>query len=268
MIKLIAIDMDGTLLTNAHQLTDNVKKAIFEANERGIKIVLCTGRPLKAVYPYMEQLDLPNQDNYVISLNGTLIQRTNTKEIVYSHQLEHAELSEIDAVRKDFALNVAFFDESHYFYTGEKTDRLLFDAAILNMEPIHLEIKDIPKDRVIYKAMFVGEPEELDCFVKAVPNEWYEKFYPIRSLSYVFELLPKKANKGDGLTGLAELLAIPMAAIMTIGDGENDIDLMNAVEESVAMGNATDSIKAAAKYETKSNEEDGVAYAIYQWALN
>jgi len=268
LIKLIAIDMDGTLLNNAHQITKNVQKAIFDAIESGIKIVLCTGRPSKAVYPYIEQLDLPDKEDYVISLNGTLVQKTNTQEIVYSHILEHAELSEIECIRKDYALNLTFFDKSHYFYTGEKTDRLMFDATILGMEPIHLDVKDIPKDMVIYKAMFVGEPAELDRFVQVVPDELYQKFYPIRSLPYVFEVLPKKANKGDALIGLAELLGIPMEEVMAIGDGENDIDLMNAVVESVAMGNATKTIKIAAKYETKSNEEDGVAHAIYQWALN
>ena len=268
MIKLIAIDMDGTLLNNAHQITKTVRKAIFDAIESGVKIVLCTGRPVKAVFPYIEQLDLPHDEDYVISLNGTMVQKTHNAEIVYSHKLAHSELSKIESIRKDYNINLTFFDESHYFYTGEKTDRLLFDAAILGMEPIHLAIADIPKEMNIYKAMFVGEPAELDRFVQDVPAELYQTFYPIRSLPYVFEVLPKKANKGDALIGLAKLLGIPMSEVMAIGDGENDIDLMNAVVESVAMGNATETIKAAAKYETKTNEEDGVAHAIYTWALN
>lgn len=267
MIKLIAIDMDGTLLNNAHQITKNVKDSIFDAIEAGIKIVLCTGRPSKAVYPYLEQLDLSHQEDYIISLNGTIVQKTNTQEIVYSHKLKHVELSEIDSIRKNFAVNLTFFDETHYFYTGKKTEKLLFDAAILGMTPIHLDVKDIPEEMIIYKAMFVGEPTELDRFVKTVPKEWYQKFYQIRSLSYVFEILPKKANKGDALIGLVDLLGISMSEVMAIGDGENDSDLMHAVVESVAMGNATTTIKAAAKYETKTNEEDGVAHAIYQWAL-
>lgn len=260
--------MDGTLLNDTHQITKTVRKAIFDAIASGVKIVLCTGRPVKAVFPYIEQLNLPHDEDYVISLNGTVVQKTHTAEIVYSHKLIHKELREIESIRKDYEINLTFFDELHYFYTGEKTDRLLFDANILGMEPIHLKIADIPKEMTIYKAMFVGEPAELDRFVKDVPEELYQKFYPIRSLPYVFEVLPKKANKGDALIGLAKLLGIPMSEVMAIGDGENDIDLMNAVVESVAMGNATASIKAAAKYETKSNEEDGVAHAIYQWALN
>lgn len=260
--------MDGTLLNDAHHITKNVRKAIFCAIESGVKIVLCTGRPVKAVFPYIEQLDLPHDEDYVISLNGTVVQKTHNAQIVYSHKLAHTELRDIESIQKDYAINLTFFDERHYFYTGEKTDRLLFDANILGMEPIHLNVADIPKKMNIYKAMFVGEPAELDRFVQDVPDELYEKFYPIRSLPYVFEVLPKKANKGNALIGLAKILGIPMSAVMAIGDGENDIDLMNAVVESVAMGNATETIKAAAKYETKSNEEDGVAHAIYQWVLN
>lgn len=268
MIELIAIDMDGTLLNDAHQITENVQKALNDAIDSGIKIVLCTGRPLKAIYPYMEQLDLPDKEDYVISLNGTLVQKTNTQEIVYSHQLKRADLKKLDYIRKGYPVNLTYFDETHYFYTGEKTDRLMFDANILGMEPVHLEIADIPEETVIYKAMYVGEPAEIDRVAHEIPEEIKQNFYPIRSLPYIFEILPKKANKGDALIGLVETMGISIKNVMTIGDGENDIDLMNAVVESVAMGNATENIKAAAKYQTKSNEEDGVAHAIYQWALN
>lgn len=268
MIELIAIDMDGTLLNSAHQITQNVQKALNDAIDSGIKIVLCTGRPLKAIYPYVEQLDLSDKEDYVISLNGTLVQKTNTQEIVYSHQLKRTDLNRLNYIRKGYQVNLTYFDETHYFYTGEKTDRLMFDANILGMEPVHLEIADIPEETIIYKAMYVGEPSEIDRLAREIPEDIKQNFYPIRSLPYIFEILPKKANKGDALIGLVETLGIPIENVMAIGDGENDIDLMNAVVESVAMGNATDTIKAAAKHQTKSNEEDGVSYAIYQWALN
>uniref|UniRef100_UPI003593C709 HAD-IIB family hydrolase n=1 Tax=Carnobacterium alterfunditum TaxID=28230 RepID=UPI003593C709 len=81
------------------------------------------------------------------------------------------------------------------------------------------------------------------------------------------ELLPQKANKGEALTGLAEKLGFSMDEVMAIGDGENDLDMMKVAGTSIAMGNAVDSIMQTATHVTRSNQEDGVAHAIYEWAL-
>lgn len=268
MIKLIAIDMDGTLLNESHLITEKVKTALHEAIEAGIKIVLCTGRPLKAIYPYLEELELSQEEDYVISLNGTLVQKTNTQEIVYSHTLSHEDVAKLEGLRrKDLEISFSYFNEKDYYYTGKQTEILQYDADLLGMELNYLPAKDIPDDMTIYKAMFVAESEVLDQFIPQVPEFIYQDYYPIRSLSYVFEVLPKQANKGAALLGLAKKLGFAKEEIMAIGDGANDIDMIEAAGESVAMGNATEEIKKAAKYETKTNEEDGVAHAIYRWAL-
>lgn len=269
MIKLIAIDMDGTLLNEKHLVTDKVKKAIKEASNAGIKIVLCTGRPVHAVYEYLKELDLPqDEEDYVISLNGTVVQKTTTWEIVYSHELSHEQLKLAEHLIEPFKMNFTYFDEKNYYYTGEPTEMLQFDADLLDMEAVHLPLEELPKELTIFKAMYVAEEAELDRLATSLPSFIAENFYPIRSLSYVLELLPQGANKGEALTGLATKLGFTMDEVMAIGDGENDVDMIKVAGTSVAMGNAVDSIKDIATYETKSNQEDGVAHAIYEWALN
>lgn len=268
LIKLIAIDMDGTLLNEHHLVTDKVKKAITKASEAGIKIVLCTGRPVQAVYEYLKELELPqDEENYVISLNGTVVQKTTTWEIVYSHELDHDHLKQAERLIEPFEMNFTYFDEKEYYYTGAPTEMLQFDADLLGMEKVHLPLENLPHDLTIFKAMYVATETELDHLASSLPPFISENFYPIRSLSYVLELLPKNANKGEALTGLATKLGFTMDEVMAIGDGENDLDMMKVVGTSVAMGNAVDSIKLVAKHETKSNQEDGVAHAIYEWAL-
>ncbi|EDP67478.1 hypothetical protein CAT7_00590 [Carnobacterium sp. AT7] len=269
MIKLIAIDMDGTLLNEHHLVTDKVKKAIKEASNAGIKIVLCTGRPVHAVYDYFEELDLPkDEEDYVISLNGTVVQKTTNWEIVYSHQLDHSQLKKAEQLIEPFEMNFTYFDEKAYYYTGKKTEMLQFDADLLGMDAVHLPLEELPEELTIFKAMYVAEETELDHLAASMPAFISENFYPIRSLSYVLELLPQGANKGEALTGLATKLGFSMDEVMAIGDGENDLDMMKVAGTSVAMGNAVDSIKLTAKYVSKSNQEDGVAHAIYEWALN
>ncbi|MEK6189477.1 MAG: Cof-type HAD-IIB family hydrolase [Carnobacterium alterfunditum] len=268
MIKLIAIDMDGTLLNEHHLVTDKVKKAIKEASDAGIKIVLCTGRPVQAVYEYLKELEMPqDEEDYVISLNGTVVQKTTTWEIVYSHELDHKHLVAAEQLSRSFEMNFTYFDENNYYYTGEPTEMMRYDVNLLGMEAKHLPIKEIPKEMKVFKAMYVAEATELDRLSASLPSFISENFYPIRSLSYVLELLPQKANKGEALTGLAEKLGFSMDEVMAIGDGENDLDMMKVAGTSIAMGNAVDSIMESATHVTKSNQEDGVAHAIYEWAL-
>lgn len=260
--------MDGTLLNEHHLVTDKVKKAIKEASNAGIKIVLCTGRPVQAVYDYLQDLDMPqDEEDYVISLNGTVVQKTTTWEIVYSHELDHKQLEEAGKLIESFEMNFTYFDEKNYYYIGEPTEMLHFDVKLLGMEAKHMPINEIPKEMKIFKAMYVAKEAELDRLAASLPSFIAENFYPIRSLSYVLELLPQKANKGEALTGLAEKLGFSMDEVMAIGDGENDLDMMKVAGTSIAMGNAVDSIIDTATHVTKSNQEDGVAHAIYEWAL-
>ena len=106
--------MDGTLLNEHHLVTDKVKKAIKEASDAGIKIVLCTGRPVQAVYEYLKELEMPqDEEDYVISLNGTVVQKTTTWEIVYSHELDHKHLAAAEQLSKSFEMNFTFFDENN-----------------------------------------------------------------------------------------------------------------------------------------------------------
>ena len=82
MYKLIALDMDGTLLREDKTISQNTKEAIKKAKEKGVKIVLASGRPIEGIERYLEELELLDQDDYVVSFNGAIVQNTNTKEVV------------------------------------------------------------------------------------------------------------------------------------------------------------------------------------------
>lgn len=88
-IKLIAIDIDGTLVDKEFKITPEVKAAITEAREQGVKIVLCTGRPLPGVKRYIKELELDQDEDYVITYNGSLVLSTATNEVLVSHTLDY-----------------------------------------------------------------------------------------------------------------------------------------------------------------------------------
>ena len=116
--------------------------------------------------------------------------------------------------------------------------------------------------------MFIGNPKEMENFQKKCENILKDRYSGVLSQPYVYEVLPKNNNKGTGLKKLAEKLGIKQEEVMAIGDGNNDVEMFEYANYSVAMENASDLAAKAAKYRTDSNTNDGVAKAIRKYALN
>jgi len=116
--------------------------------------------------------------------------------------------------------------------------------------------------------MMIDEPEILDKAIARIPAEVKEKYTVLKSAPYFLEILDKRVNKGTGVKSLADALGIKPEEIMTLGDQENDIAMLEYAGLGVAMENAIPSVKEVANFVTKSNLEDGVAYAIEKFVLN
>ena len=255
MIKLIAIDMDGTLLNEKKHIDKAQKEAIHEAVEAGIKIVLCTGRPLYGILPFYVELGLSELDSvgYVILNNGCSI------DIDYLHKFSEG-----------YDINFTLVNDYYYFNIGRKpTDELITDAGFVFSDITNISLKEAKNGKhKIIKIMFLGNPNIMADFQKENENILKDKYSSVLSQPYVYEILPKGNNKGTGLKKLAKKLGINQEEIMAIGDGNNDIEMFEYANYSVAMENGTELAKKAAKYQTDSNENDGVAKAIRKYALN
>ena len=116
--------------------------------------------------------------------------------------------------------------------------------------------------------MMVDEPELLDEAISKLPKEVYDKYTVVKSAPFFLEFLNKKVNKGTGVELLASHLGVKQDEIITMGDAGNDLHMIEYAGMGIAMGNATDDIKAIANYITDSNSEDGVAKAIEKFVLN
>ncbi len=115
--------------------------------------------------------------------------------------------------------------------------------------------------------MFVDDPKLLSAFIKDFPEELKERFYVVQSEPYFYEAMNKQASKGNAIAELATKLGFASDEVMAIGDQGNDLTMVKFAGTGVAMGNAIDEVKATAQFVTKTNEEDGVAYAIEKFAL-
>ncbi|AOV08591.1 Cof-type HAD-IIB family hydrolase [Sporosarcina ureilytica] len=280
MIRLIAIDMDGTLLSPDHTISEMNKQSIREAQAQGIEVVIATGRSYLEAYEPVHQEGL---DLSYICINGAEVRDNTGNLITGTHLLEediHKVVSILELHEIDCQL---FIDKTVYAKSIQvqiDTFIQLAEAANLtpNVEDIRKEIESraeqgivqivnsfdpILEDhqREIYKILGTSfNRENLDVARAALNN------IPSLAISSSgagnLEITNVNAQKGIALTALARARDIPMEQVMAIGDNYNDLSMMERVGRSVAMGNAPKTIQAACDHITETNSNDGVSVAI------
>ena len=268
MYKLIAIDIDGTLKREDKSVSERTKNAIKLAKEKGVYVVIATGRPIDGVSRYLEELDMLGENDYVLSYNGGLVLKTKSREVVSKTVLTGADLHYLHNLSKELGVNIHAFSEVHGLMTPKNSKYTEVEANINGIRITINDYSDIEDDHSIIKVMMIDEPEVLQKAIDNLPKEVYEKYTVVRSAPFFLEFLNKKVNKGTGVELLAKHLNIKQEEIMTFGDAGNDLDMIVYAGMGVAMANAFDEVKEAANYITDSNENDGVAKAIEKFVLN
>lgn len=268
MYKLVAIDMDGTLLKGDKTISERTKSAIKSAREKGVTVVLATGRPIEGVSRYLEELDMYTDKDYVLSYNGALVQKTKSKESIAKIALDGSDLHYLKKLSDELGVNIHAFSEKIGLITPKNSKYTEVEANINNIEIHEMNIDDISDDEVMIKIMMIDEPEVLGPAIEKLPKEVFEKYTVVRSTPYFLEFLNKEVNKGVGVEMLAKNLGVRREEIITLGDAGNDLHMIEYAGLGIAMGNAFDEVKEAANYITDTNENDGVAKAIEKFILD
>ena len=268
MYKLIALDMDGTLLNEEKRVTERTKKAIQAARDKGVTVVIATGRPIDGVTRYLEELDMFTDKDYVLSYNGGLVLNTKSREVICKIGLLGEDVHYLYNLSKELGVNIHAFSEKNGLVTPKNSKYTEVEAEINNIKINEIDFNTIESDESFIKIMMIDEPEILQNAVDYLPKEVYEKYTVVRSTPYFLEFLNKEVNKGTGVELLAKHLGIKREEIITMGDAGNDLHMIEYAGMGIAMGNAFEEVKAAANYITDTNEEDGVAKAIEKFVLS
>lgn len=273
-IKLICIDMDGTLLDNNHQVSEDNKKALIEAKEKGIIIALTTGRLFTSAKYYS---DLIGIDAPIISSNGAYIKDKNSSKVLNENPLSLDESLEIYNISKKYSFNAYFNTHDTAISTTEFKENHAYKITNKNI-PEEDKIKFIvSKDLTdtliklegdILKFIAVDNKDNSEEILKA-KNEFISlnKYEVVISGPNNFEVMKKGTSKGNAVKHLSEMLNINKDEIMCIGDSENDLSMIRYAGIGVCMGNGLDLLKKEAQYITDTNVNSGVAKAIRKFAL-
>lgn len=266
-IKLVAVDIDGTLITNDRKITPQVFDAIQDAKKQGVKIVIATGRPIAGVQELLKELHLQEPGDYVITFNGGLVQDTSTGENIVQERLTYDDYMSIEYLSRQLNVHMhAVTKEGIYTANRNIGKYTVHESALVNM-PVFYRTPEEMRDKEIVKIMFIDEPHILDAAIAKIPKEFYDRYNLVKSTPFYLEILPKESSKGNAIVHLAEKLGLTMEQTMAIGDAENDRAMLEVVGNPVVMENGSDELKKIAKYISKSNQESGVAYALREWVL-
>lgn len=267
-IKIVAIDLDGTLLTSNKTISETTVKTIKQAKQAGVKIVLATGRPLTGVVAFLDQLALNDPGDYAITYNGALVQSTADNQVLVQHDLNYQDYLEIEYMARKIGVH-AHAEDADFIYTTNRdlSPYTIGESTLVSMQVRYRTPDEFSPDKTFVKVMMVDEPAILAAAIDRIPVAFSEKFHLVRSEPYFLEVLNQNASKGNALTDLANQLNIPLSDVMAIGDQENDASMLKIAGTSVAMGNAIPAIKTLADFTTDTNDQDGVAKAIQEYAL-
>lgn len=269
MIKLIAIDLDGTLLDGQKKISSRNKKALQKARAQGIKVVICTGRPLAGIRPYLEELDMQGTGDYSITFNGGLVQKNDTGEVVEKAAMKPEDVLDLIglAEKLDLPLDV-LSDEvvlsfptspQHLSIYPQLNPLLTFQAA---------SVEELSAERLYNKVVVGYHQDYLDEQIAKIPEVYKDRYEVIKSRGNLLEFMPKGITKAFGIAALAKDLAFSPEEVMGIGDEENDLPMIEYAGYGVAMQNAVIQVKQKANIITASNDEDGVAQVVEKYALN
>ncbi len=265
-IRLVAMDLDDTLLRDDWTISPRVIKAIQQAQAQGVIMTIATGRMTISARPYAEQLGL---DVPVITYHGAMIQQALSGDILFRCVIPSALATEIieDVAARGVHAQIYLKDR---VITPELNE---WSAEYARIASVRIEEEDLSillsqEPEGVEKILLMGEEALLDQLAPLLRKCYGEKVHITKSKPCFLEITDGSVNKGVALAALAEHFGIDQSEVMAIGDSFNDIEMIKYAGVGVAVGNARSEIQEHADFVTASNEEDGVAEAIERYVLN
>lgn len=266
-IKLIAIDVDGTLVDAVqNRISPAVIKAVKEARAQGIRIVICSGRAYTGVKPWLNKLGmLSGPEEYAVCYGGGLIMTTRNR-ILFEKKLTYADYVDLEYLSRKLGLHFHASGLNNIYTADRNIGKWTIREASMVKTGLCYRTPEEMKGIDIFKGMFVDDPEILEpAIADQTPfKKLSNRMTFVRTLDSYFEGLPKGVDKGVALAKLSKILQIKASEMMAIGDEVNDLPMMKYAACGVAMGNARQSVREQADVVTSSVQEDGVAQMIDQ----
>ncbi|WP_316571107.1 Cof-type HAD-IIB family hydrolase [Neobacillus sp. YIM B06451] len=255
---LIALDLDGTLLTDDKTITEKTKQTLMAAKEQGHIVMISTGRPYRSSEPYYHELQL---DTPIVNFNGAFVHHPTDKSWgTYHTPLDIRVAKDIVEACRSFTFHniiAEVIDDVYFHYHDEKLlDIFSFGNPRITSGDLAEYLEDSPT------AMLIHTDEEHVQTIRKHLSDVHAEVIDHRRWAdpwHVIEIVKSGMNKAVGLKRVADFYGIPAERVIAFGDEDNDLEMIEYAGRGVAMGNAISQLKTIANDITLTNEEDGIA---------
>jgi Cof subfamily protein (haloacid dehalogenase superfamily) len=264
-IQMIVTDIDGTLLNSDHNISERNMKALKAAHAQGVKIVLATGKAAQAGQTIIEQVGIPMTGIYI---QGLLLMNEDGR--TFGQQTLHSDIArQVITYADERGFSIIAYGSSKLY--AKTIDSYVRDFTVPYHELLPEAVgplQNILWNTAIHKLSIAGDPRAITALRWQLNAQLNGKVRLLQAgVPQMVEVLPTGGGKGNALKTLLKEMNIKPEHVLAIGDAENDIDMLQMAGIGVAVGNADDKTKAAARHVVASNNEDGFAEAIERFVL-
>ena len=267
-IRMLALDLDGTLTNSAKEITPRTRAALDAAMEKGVTIVLASGRPTVGVRPVADTLGLPERGGCILAYNGGKIVDCRTGETLYQRQFPPELIPAVCAFAAETDTAVISYDKTGVVSERPEDPWVQREAAINRIPAQKVEHLADYLDYPVCKLLMTVPPARMAEVEALAQARFGGQIGVFRSCDFFLELVPLGVGKDTSLDAVLRARGLGPEHLMTLGDGMNDLPMIRYAGVGVAMANADPAVKARADYVTAAdNDHDGVAEAVEKYIL-
>lgn len=260
--KVLVLDIDGTLTNSKKEITEATKAALWDAMDRGHKVMLASGRPTPGMRRYEDELKLQEKGGYLLSYNGARVIDCKSNEVVFQQILPREMIPELYAFAKEHGMGLISYLKDTVLSAFEPDEFVELEAKIngLPIRVVENFVEFIDFD--VNKCLMTAPGEQAAIFEKELQAKFEGKASIYRSEPFFVEIMPMNVDKAASLDKVLPLIGKKQEDTICCGDGFNDMSMIRYAGLGVAMDNAQPAVKEVADYITKSNDEDGLVEVV------
>ncbi|WP_249029105.1 Cof-type HAD-IIB family hydrolase [Tannockella kyphosi] len=260
--KAIALDIDGTLLSNKKEILPKTKEMLIELASKGVKIILASGRPTPGLMAEAKELGMDKYGGYLLSYNGANVQEFMSGECVYDKVVKKELIDEIFDRAREYHLCALSYNDTNILSEDGEDEYVLYESEITRMSICHIDDFKKVVDTSRNKVLLTGEPSYVASIIDEFKAPYQGVLSIYRSAPFFIEVMAEGIDKGASLDALMKEMGITKEELISFGDGYNDLSMIEFAGFGVAMENAVEEVKEKANYITTSNDEEGIYHCL------
>lgn len=264
--KLLAIDLDDTLLDNKLCVPQRSHRAVEMAREAGVRVTLATGRMYRSALPFAREIGV---EDYLITYQGALVKHAVNGEVLFHRPVPMELALEVIELVNNYGYHInIYLDDNLYVAKHTRESDLYAAISRIPMEEVgNLEVFLRERKQAPTKVLVVAQEELLDKLAAQARPRWGDKLHITKSKPHFLEFSHPLGNKGDALAAVAKHYGVKREEVIAMGDSYNDLEMIDYAGLGVVVGNARPEIIAKADFVCCSNEECGVAEVVERFII-